>query len=789
MNSKKLFLSMTLFMCLFAWTAKAGVTKTVGTTGADFPTLFDAIAAVNSNADGISYSGAVELQIIDNTIEPALIAITASTVRTSLLIYPTVGGKSISGDLSSFMIILDGATNVTFDGRVNHIGATRNLTIVNTGGTDLTKAGTVLFKTDASKNCIKYCTIKGSGTGIWIGTISFTSNTTGLGNNANKISNNIITNADPNYRPTNSIFSQGTVVANKLDTISNNDFVNFFSPSMIGSTSAMGIKIHLMNDSWAITGNSFYETTTFAPTQDGEYSILYIGSGSNHTISANYFGGSAAKCGGTAFTKTTGNNLFRVMLISASTSPASTVQGNTIKNFNWTNSANAVWNGINVGSGAVNITANTIGDQTTNGSITFTEPGGTSSGFYTVMLQSTGTSVFTNNTIGSISIGNSDVQGAGTVFYGLFDQSTGTTTISGNTFGSPTVANSICSFGDQINQFLYGIRERATGTTTISGNTFNNMSNSSKTDGTLSCMRVDNGTNIINSNCFTGLSFSNTASNGTINGIDISAASAISISNNIISLNTTTNTNMNGIQMNTTGSAVNNLYFNTINIGGSQPSGSTAKSYCINSSNTATFIRDFRNNILTSTRSTVGGTKLHYSLFAAAGSGTFTCNYNDYYVSGVGSVLGNFAAIDKNSVPIVTGQTGNDAGSLNLNPGFANAVGTSAVDFKTSAVLAGVAGTGILVDYANVARGATPRMGAYETIISGLNNHQMSFPYRLNHTSTGIHVTFDGEASIELYTIGGQMIDKLKATDSYSHNLNNGVFVIRINGKTSKFIM
>ena len=151
--------------------------------------------------------------------------------------------------------------------------------------------------------------------------------------------------------------------------------------------------------------------------------------------------------------------------------------------------------------------------------------------------------------------------------------------------------------------------------------------------------------------------------------------------------------------------------------------------------------------------------------------------------------MGNFAAIDKNSVPIVTGQTGNDAGSLNLNPGFANAVGTSAVDFKTSAVLAAVAGTGILVDYANVARGATPRMGAYETIISGLNDHQMAFPYRLNHTSTGIHITFDGEASIELYTIGGQMIDKLKATDSYSHNLNNGVFVIRINGKTSKFIM
>ena len=79
-------------------------------------------------------------------------------------------------------------------------------------------------------------------------------------------------------------------------------------------------------------------------------------------------------------------------------------------------------------------------------------------------------------------------------------------------------------------------------------------------------------------------------------------------------------------------------------------------------------------------------------------------------------------------------------------------------------------------------------MGAFEVLYSGLTDHQMDFPYHLIHTSTGIRATFDGDATIELYTISGQLIDKMKATDSYSHKLDNGVFIIRINGKASKFI-
>ena len=119
MNSKKLFFSLTLLLSLFTWTAKA-ITMTVGTTGADFPTLKAAFDAINANAGGV-YTGVVTLQIIDNTSEPTTVPaqLDASPNWTSVNIYPTVTGKTINGNLDFPLILFNGASKVTIDGRLH----------------------------------------------------------------------------------------------------------------------------------------------------------------------------------------------------------------------------------------------------------------------------------------------------------------------------------------------------------------------------------------------------------------------------------------------------------------------------------------------------------------------------------------------------------------------------------------------------------------------------------------------------------------------------------------------
>ncbi len=71
-------------------------------------------------------------------------------------------------------------------------------------------------------------------------------------------------------------------------------------------------------------------------------------------------------------------------------------------------------------------------------------------------------------------------------------------------------------------------------------------------------------------------------------------------------------------------------------------------------------------------------------------------------------------------------------------------------------------------------------------IITNIDNVKVEA--RIMHTPNGIEVSFDGEAAIELYTINGMLIEKTNANGSYSHDLNNGMYIIRINGKATKFI-
>ena len=323
---------MALFLGIFSWTSKADVTKTVGTNGGNYATLKAAFDDINSNTGGV-FSGVITLQIVDNTTETSVAQIKATNTNWTVLnIYPTVTGKTIAGDMSRELIQLDSTTNVTIDGRLNATGTARDLTITNTGGADLTKPSTINLTHSASNNTIKYCIIKGSGT-QYIGTINFSVATKVNGNSNNIISNNLITSASDVNRSYISIFSwndpaKGFVSTN--NSVINNEFSNYWNVNRGG----YAVNISAGNSAWTISGNSFYETTSFAGgTANKNFNAIYLNNtGTGFLVYDNYIGGTASQCGGTALTKTNGgDNGFTAIYLKVGNTPASIVQNNTIK--------------------------------------------------------------------------------------------------------------------------------------------------------------------------------------------------------------------------------------------------------------------------------------------------------------------------------------------------------------------------------------------------------------------------------------------------------------------------
>ena len=117
-----------LLLCLLFFvesTFAINETKTVGSTGADFTTLKAAFDAINNG----SLTGSVTLKITSSTTETTSAVLNASgsgsASYTALLVYPTVTGLSVSGNISGPLIDLNGADNVTIDGRINAVGSTR----------------------------------------------------------------------------------------------------------------------------------------------------------------------------------------------------------------------------------------------------------------------------------------------------------------------------------------------------------------------------------------------------------------------------------------------------------------------------------------------------------------------------------------------------------------------------------------------------------------------------------------------------------------------------------------
>jgi len=388
--------------------------RTVG-SGGNYATLQAAFDAINAG----TITGEIELQIISNTTETSTTEATAPTLNangsgsanyTSVAIYPTgAGGFTIATADFYQLIILNGADNVTIDGRVNRTGTTIALTLEHQHTTS-NRARTIEFRNSAENNTIRYSNIRSSLRASASGVIHFAGTDEANGNNNNVIEYCDITHTDGS-RTRHLLYSngQGASNPNAGNIIRFNYFYNFMNSSEYNSSllsTAINLMAHTSN--WIITENSFYETTNFAPTDAMSYVAIRVSTEDYHnTITNNYIGGRLPQCGGSKWhTKSTAAHRFTgIYYSSSSTTNSSVIHNNTISNFDYESTSTDTWRGIDVHSLSANtieISNNSIGTETGTGSINVGSSVGAAMNTIGIRLFGPGHYTVSDNLIGSI---------------------------------------------------------------------------------------------------------------------------------------------------------------------------------------------------------------------------------------------------------------------------------------------------------------------------------------------------------------------------------------------------
>ena len=478
MNMKTAFILIVL--CLFSCFSKLlSVTKTVGTAG-DYATLKAAFDDVNNG----TLTGDVVLQIISNTTESAIASLqasgTGSANYSSVYIYPTGSGYTISANIDTPIIELNGADFVTIDGRVSGNCTDKDLTISNsnTGA----YANAVRFINSATINVVKYCNLEAST--INSGVVQFSTSTSGSGNSYNTIANCDIKDGSGG-NPTYGIISSGSSgMENQNNSILNNNIYDFWK----SDGSSFGVYLSIYNNTWLIKNNSFYQTASRTVTSgSATYSAIYcttfgIGVGDNFKIIDNYIGGSTSNCGGSAWRISSAfNTAFTGVYLWITAGTPASIQGNTIKNIDFTTARNAnCWNGIFINTGNANIgtlKGNTFGAETGTGSITCTSSADGAS-LYGIYSSGTSTNV-ENNTFGSITTNGTSGSVGFSIKVIVLSSGNVNPSITNNLIGSLTTSNSInasSSYSGSSTQTLTGI-ESISSTSVIENNVVANLNN------------------------------------------------------------------------------------------------------------------------------------------------------------------------------------------------------------------------------------------------------------------------------------------------------------------------
>jgi hypothetical protein len=512
-----------------------------GTYFNSYNNLKETFDAINSGL----VTGSLVIKITENIEETTSAILNASgnggANYNNLVIYPTKDAISVCGNIDMPLIDLNGADNVTIDGRRNGEGSAKNLLLINVSTASTAGNSTLRFINDATNNTVKFCTLRGASTATTGGIVLFHTGEIS-GNDNNSIEFNDITCANDVDRPVNAIYSIGTSesIANNNININGNNIFNFFNRSL----NSFGINLNEYNSDCTVSDNSFYETDKFVPTGNGALTFIYINSitGNNFSVNNNYLGGQLPNCGGNAWTKSTeGQNTFNGILLNVGSLSESNIQGNTIKNFSWAD-GNGTSNVtvINITEGLVNIgteTGNVIGSDEGTNSINLLAA---VQGYFCGINIVNATAICSNNKIGSIT--TSSTAGYGYYMYGIYKTShIKTFSAFNNTIGSKTTANSFDATSRAYNtqfrawqhQIVYGIFSDMIngGKTYIENNTIANINNRAETPGKMGTKIIGIGSaggscenNIIN-NSIHDLTVANNVeykdANGSLTGIAI----------------------------------------------------------------------------------------------------------------------------------------------------------------------------------------------------------------------------------------------------------------------------
>jgi hypothetical protein len=557
------------FICLGSTLdAQVSLTATAGTSTGNYSTLKQSFDAINAG----THRGDIIINLTANTTETVSAALYQSGYNNissyiSVRLQPATSNLSISGNFEAPLIDLNGADNVTIDGRVDGSGIEKNLTIINTSSTDSAGNCTIRFINDAANNTIKYCSIKGSTTDDAGGIIAFSTTSGTTGNDNNLIDNNDITNAADANRPLNAVYSFGTWgKANSGNIISNNNIFNYFHRNFTSN----GLYIRDFSTAWVITGNNFYETSNFVPLETVRYTGIAIDveTGVNFTISNNFIGGNNADHTGTLRINSSGaaNSssggyeffppVFAFTGIYVSGITESSVQNNTIRNINYTGTGNFGFYGLVIITGEVTIgtvSNNTIGaaDETGSISVINTSTEALFAGIFNMGGASANADIRNNQVAGISTDGDVNIHG----IYNFIFSDSGATVISNNLVGS-SIPNSIeaawsAPAAAQKMTGIFSVSNAAA--VSISGNAVMNLKNSStnsntNAEGSITGIATWDGVNNIADNTVRDMTIGNANSNATTNasvtGIrQVSAFPGQSVTgNNIYNLSNTNST-------------------------------------------------------------------------------------------------------------------------------------------------------------------------------------------------------------------------------------------------------
>lgn len=457
------------FVFLFVSTRAATVTYVVGPSGgATHATILAAYNACTTAANNYI----IEIQ---TTYVTEALPITLAVKTNSGVIIRPQGALTISGSNTQIFFVT-GADNITFDGRVGSTGSTVSLTIDNTSNAASNE--TFKFDNDATNNTIMYCNVKGSSN---FGVVYFGSTTGTTGNDNNTVDHCVISKSSGGV-PSYAVNTAGTAgKENDHITISNCSIIDFTTYGIYEATNS---------DAWTITGNSFYQPAAYTPTAN--MVCIYMNDGTNHTVSGNFFGGTSASCGGTAYTLNSSGFYFACIYFQNTiTAGTCNVQGNTIKNFNVsTNGASYSFLGIYC-DGAANYVVgatgagngNAIGDTVSGtASIVATSAGAHTNLFRGIKIASSGTNSVQYNAFGAITC-NGTATGSTLSRVIEVTSAAGATDVKYNKIGNVTASNIIFSVAANAYHFD-AIYFNSNSNASISNNTIQNISSPGATSPT-----------------------------------------------------------------------------------------------------------------------------------------------------------------------------------------------------------------------------------------------------------------------------------------------------------------